>query len=109
MTRSGVLVLAAAAVAAVVMLAGRASADAIDGDWCADDGRHFSIRGPAIITPGGIETEGNYSRHSFSYVAPEGEESAGQTVAMLLLNENTVEVQASGATEIWLRCKAAIT
>jgi hypothetical protein len=86
-----------------------AKADAIDGDWCFDDGRHFSIRGPAITTPGGIPTKGDYRRHSFSYVLPEGEVGAGATVDMLLLNENTVQLQASGATEIWLRCKPAIS
>ena len=87
-----------------------ALADAIDGDWCATDGRHFSIKGPAITTPAGTETAGNYARHSFTYVVPSGEDSAGASVAMLLLNENTVKLQiASGAPEIWLRCKPAIS
>ncbi len=107
--RSGFAAVAAIAAAGLAELATPAKADAIDGDWCADGGRHFSIRGPAIITPGGIETEGNYARHNFSYVVPEGEESAGQSVAMILLNENTVEVQAGAQTETWLRCKPAIT
>jgi hypothetical protein len=93
----------------LVALASPARADAIDGDWCADGGRHFSIRGPAITTPAGIETTGNYSRHAFNYVLPEGEENAGEEIAMLLLNENTVEVEAGSQTEIWLRCKPAIS
>lgn len=101
--RSALIALAAIAAAG---LAGTARADVIDGDWCADDGRHLSIRGPAVTTPGGTATEGNYARHSFSYVVPDGEESAGQTVAMLLLNEDTVQVQEAGETEIWLRCQA---
>jgi len=93
-----------------VCAAAPAFADAIDGDWCAPDGRHFSIRGPAITTPAGTETAGNYARHSFTYVVPDGEESAGASVAMLLLNENTVQLQAAaGPPEIWLRCKPAIS
>lgn len=86
-----------------------ANADAIDGDWCFEDGRHFAIRGPAITTPAGIATEGNYGRHSFSYVVPDGEASAGEPIEMLLLNENMVQLEASGQTEIWLRCKPAIS
>jgi hypothetical protein len=102
-------VLMALAAIAMAGLAGPARADAIDGDWCANDGRHLSIRGASITTPGGTATQGDYARHSFSYVVPEGEESAGQTVMMLLLNENTVEVQEAGETEIWLRCEEAIS
>lgn len=90
-------------------LAAPAWADAIDGDWCAGDGRHFSIRGPAITTPGGNAIQGNYRRHSFSYVAPQGETSPGAAIAMLLLNENQVAVQTGNATEVWLRCKPAIS
>ena len=73
------------------------------------DGRTFSIRGPAITTPGGNQTEGDYSRHHFSYVVPDGEQSAGDTVAMILLNENTVNVEEGGKAEIWVRCKPAIS
>jgi hypothetical protein len=40
---------------------------------------------------------------------PEGEATAGEAIAMLLLNENTVQLEASGRTEIWLRCKPAIS
>ena len=43
-------------------------ADAIDGDWCKADGKRMKIRGPEIFTPGGNQTRGDYSRHSFSYV-----------------------------------------
>src|SRR5882724_3114953 len=84
-------------------LATPALADAIDGDWCANDGRHFSIHGPAITTPGGNAIQGNYRRHSFSYVVPKGETSEGEAIAMLLLNENQVAVQTGNASEVWLR------
>jgi hypothetical protein len=109
-TRSGLAGLLAVAAVGLTLLAAPARADVIDGDWCAADGRTFSIRGPAITTPGGNETQGNYSRHHFSYVVPDGEANAGETVAMLLLNENTVNVQEGTAqAEIWLRCKPAIS
>lgn len=101
-------VIAAAGLAALVS---PARADAIDGDWCADDGRHLAIKGPAITTPGGARIEGNYTRHSFTYVVPEGEAGAGQPVAMIQLNETTIELKADpeGQTETWLRCKPAIS
>jgi hypothetical protein len=108
--------LAAAAVTAAVLLApAAAQADAIDGDWCAKDGaRMMSIRGPAVVTPGGHRLTGEYERHFFRYQVPAGEPKAGGTVSMVLLNEDTVRLtdaadrwtamQAGG--EIWHRCAA---
>ena len=67
---------------------------AIDGDWChAPDGRRFSIRGPDIVTPGGKQMQGDYSRHAFSYAVPAPEPGAGKTVFMTLLDENTVHLR----------------
>jgi hypothetical protein len=98
----------AAAVLALALLVGPALADAIDGDWCHNDGRRFSIRGPALVTPGGKHMEGNYARHWFSYVVPAPEPGSGQTVYMTLLNENTVETRLGAETavkaETWIRC-----
>ena len=92
----------------VMLLAGPAFADAIDGDWCHGDGRHFSIRGPAIVTPGGKQTEGDYSRHAFNYVVPAQERDCGKTVFMTLLDENHVHVRlgeaAAANPETWIRC-----
>jgi len=48
-----------AVIAMFVALCAPARADAIDGEWCAGDGRHFSIRGPAITTPGGNAIQGD--------------------------------------------------
>jgi hypothetical protein len=93
-------------------LAGPAFADAIDGNWCHNDGRRFSIRGPEIVTPGGRAMEGNYSRHWFSYVVPIPEPGAGETIFMTLLNENTVEArrgETASAQEIWIRCTPSIS
>ncbi|HEY6023559.1 MAG TPA: hypothetical protein VIV34_05200 [Pseudolabrys sp.] len=96
----------------VAVFAGPASADAIDGHWCHNDGRRFSIRGPEIVTPGGKVMEGNYSRHWFSYVVPAPESGAGETIFMTLLNENTVQTkrgEAASAGETWLRCSPSIS
>ena len=101
-----------AAALAFVLVAVPALADAIDGDWCfMKDGRRFTIRGPEIVTPGGKKMQGDYGRHSFSYVAPAPEPGAGETVFMSLLDENTVHLRvgANGATETWLRCSPSIS
>ena len=101
--------------AAGTMLAcgtGSAFADAIDGNWCHQDGRRFSILGPEIVTPGGKTMQGNYSRHYYSYVPPAPERGAGQIINMTLVNENTVHMQygeASGPAEIWPRCSQTIS
>jgi hypothetical protein len=95
--------------AALFLFAGEAAADAIDGDWCLPmKGRHFSIRGEEIITPGGKRMNGDYQRHYFSYVIPASEPSAGQTVYMTLWDENTVHLrlgkETSDKPEVWIRC-----
>lgn len=95
---------------ALSLLAGPAMADAIDGNWCHNDGRRFSIRGPAIITPGGKAMEGNYGRHDFSYVVPAPEPGTGETIFMTLMGENLVHTRrGEGATEPWVRCSPSIS
>lgn len=87
--------------------AGPARADAIDGHWCAEDGRHLSIEGPAITTPGGKRMRGDYRRHYFSYVIPAAEPNAGAITNMTLINDNELrlKVQIDAAkTETWRRC-----
>lgn len=99
---------AALAGAALATAAAPALADAIDGDWCSpDEKQYMEIHGPEILTPGGNKTRGNYTRHAFNYVVPASEKSAGQTINMLLLNEEQVQLfQPSGAPgDIWHRCK----
>ncbi len=73
-----------------------ALADKIDGDWCHVDGRHFTINYHDLTTPGGHHVLGDYGRHSFSYVVPEGEPDSGATVEMMLVNEQTVQLKVSG-------------
>ena len=97
---------------AAVLAAGPARADRIDGEWCAADGRHISIDGPAIVTPGGNSLSGAYDRHGFAYTVPEGESGAGASVIMAQQNEGTIHVatdpspgQGAGpALEVWHRC-----
>ncbi len=66
----------------------------------------MTIDGPAIVTPGGSQITGSYSRHAFSYVVPAGESDAGVKILMILLNEDTVELDPGNgaANEIWHRC-----
>ena len=72
-------------------------------------GKHFSIRGPTIVTPEGVKIEGSYTRHSFSYVAPTNAPDAGTTIFMRLLNEMNLRL-ANGEdrakpTQMWQRCE----
>lgn len=101
--------------ATMLLSAPAARADAIDGDWCRGAGRHFSIKGPEIVTPGGTRLNGTYGRHSFAYVVPQPEPGAGRTVFMALVNEQTVYVRldempasaTDSAVEVWRRCTPA--
>jgi hypothetical protein len=97
----------------LALIAGPALADAIDGNWCHNDGRRFTIRGPDIVTPGGKAMQGDYSRHYFSYVAPAAERGAGDTIHMTLMGENLVHLRygdaASAHPEAWVRCAPPIS
>jgi hypothetical protein len=87
-----------------------ALADSIDGNWCHTDGRRMRIDGPRIITPTGVTTQGDYGRHSFSYVVPAGGPGAGMTIQMQLLGEIRVRVQEGSApSAIWERCGPEIS
>ena len=96
-----------AALGFVLLGATPAKADAIDGDWCSPTGaRHLYVEGPQIITPAGAMLAGNYTRHSFAYVAPSGEVEAGKRVAMRLVDDYTMLFFPEGASqaEVWVRC-----
>lgn len=88
-----------------------ALADAIDGHWCAEDGRNFTIDGPRIVTPAGLSTFGEYSRHAFAYDPPAGDPEHGVTITLILLNEDelrrsTLEGLSVAGREIWRRSNA---
>ena len=86
-------------------------ADAIDGDWCRSDGKRMTIRGPAIVTPGGQPTSGDYTRHYFSYVIPPGEPGAGATISIQLLGEYLAHARqgADGSVQEWRRCQPGVS
>src|SRR5438552_307131 len=89
-----------------------AQADVIDGDWCSGEGRQMTIRGPEIVTPGGNQIRGNYTRHSFSYVIPAGEPGTGETVSIILLNEflaHSRQGNADAPSIEWKRCTAKVS
>src|SRR5258708_9177793 len=86
-------------------------ADVIDGDWCRADGKRMKIRGPEIVTPGGNQTRGDYTRHSFSYVVPAGEAGAGENVSIILLSEYLAHAPPGSDTAPvhgWNRCPPGV-
>ena len=103
------------AVMMLVLAPAAALADAIDGNWCHPDGRRFTIRGPAITTPGGAQLQGNYDRHHFSYQIPAPEPRAGESVFMTLMGEYLVHLRVcsdasrAGPVEAWNRCAPSIS
>lgn len=110
-------VLGLAATAAILLSAQPARADAIDGNWCTAEGKRLAIEGPKIVTPAGTQTIGNYSRHAFTYQVPPTDPGAGQTMFMVLLNENTMnsamatDAQAARQipAQVWHRCPPAVS
>jgi hypothetical protein len=109
--RQGMRVLTGATCAALLGFAHPALADAIDGDWCRGDGKRMTIHGPAIVTPGGRQTTGDYTRHFFSYVVPAGEPGAGATVSIQLLSEYLAHARqgADGPLQEWRRCPKGVS
>jgi hypothetical protein len=71
----------------------------------------MTIRGPSIITPGGQQTRGDYTRHFFSYVIPSGEAGAGATVSVQLLSEYLAHSRqgADDAVQEWQRCQPGVS
>jgi hypothetical protein len=96
------------ALAVLIASTAVARADAIDGDWCAAEGnQHMTINGADITTPGGKQIKGNYTRHAFDYVVPDGEAGAGETVNIFLRSEYFA-VSRQGTSDAplkeWRRC-----
>ena len=103
--------LSAAICAAIIFLAsaGPSLADAINGDWCRADGKRMTIRGAEIVTPGGKQIRGDYTRHSFAYVIPSGEAGAGDAVQIILRSEYLAHARQgadNSAWQEWRRCSA---
>ena len=102
------LFMLAVVAAGLVALPSNSRADAIDGDWCHQNGKRMSIRGPEIVTPGGKQTRGDYDRHHFSYVVPAGEAGEGANVQIVLRGEYLALSRQGESTEWqeWRRCSA---
>jgi len=109
MSRLAATLMPALAVSLLIFSATASFADAIDGDWCNADGKRMSIRGPEIVTPGGKQTRGDYTRHSFAYIVPPGEAGAGDAVQIILRGEYLAQAR-TGKGEApwqdWRRCPA---
>lgn len=93
-------------IAFVVGLTGQAIADQLDGDWCyPKDGRNLTIQGEAIVTADGTSTTGDYRRHTFSYIIPDNDPGAGDTIDIRQLNDETMVLRRpDGTEETWTRC-----
>jgi hypothetical protein len=92
--------------AAMLLQMGVGHADAIDGDW------RMSILGEKITTPGGKQTQGNYSRHAFDYLVPAGENGSGEIVSIILRGEYLAisrQGPADGPLTEWHRCKETVS
>jgi hypothetical protein len=98
------------ALAVLALSAGIARADALDGDWCNQDGSQIFIGGSSIRLSDGTVVEGNYTRHKFSYVAPLGDLESGREILFVLRSEEEMrrvrDPQAMPEhTDIWQRCR----
>lgn len=87
-----------------------AHADAIDGDWCNQDGSQIFIDGNSIRLTDGTVVQGIYSRHKFSYVAPPGDFEAGREILFVQRSEEEMrrvrDPQAMPEhADIWQRCR----
>jgi hypothetical protein len=95
-------------IAGLVACVPAAHADSIDGAWCKAQGQRMVIQGANILTPAGSRALGDYGRHSFNYVVPASDPSAGTIIRMVLMGEDHVQVQEGAARPvIWNRCGPA--
>lgn len=93
------------------LAASPALADRIDGDWCDATGKHLKIEGPTIEIPSGRVIQGEYDRHGFRYVGPEGDPEAGVEIVMQIFSDEEMGlIRRSGGQnqpmETWKRCQA---
>ena len=79
-------------------------ADAIDGQWCHQDGRRLSINGPTMVLPSGKRIEGDYDRHGFRHT------DDGVAIVLQLLGENHMHrMVGTQPHEDWRRCGPPIS
>jgi hypothetical protein len=56
--------------------------------------------------------KGDYDRHGFQYTVPKQEPGAGSIIDMNLIDDDTVQYQASAAnakSELWQRCSKPVS
>ena len=97
--------------AALALIPAHAFADRIDGDWCDPAGAHLKIDGPQIQLGAAPPVMGKYSRHAFSYLAPQNDSEAGSEIFFILRSEDEMRrVREPNAmpehSDIWRRCQA---
>jgi hypothetical protein len=89
-----------------------AYADSIDGDWCNEvDGARLRIDGATIELQSGQTITGEYSRHAFRYVAPDGAPDAGATIDYVMRSEEQMRRVRNGNAmpehdDLWRRCQS---
>ncbi len=96
----------------LALSAGTAWADRIDGNWCSPDNATMTIEGPQVVAPSGKVTRGDYYRHRFDYIVPDGDKDAGAHVHADLIDEDHIIISLTppkatdpGKPEIWKRCQ----
>lgn len=96
--------------ATLSLLPSLALADAIDGDWCHNDGSHLRIDGSSITVGTAPGIMGKYARHTFSYTAPPGDPEAGAEIVFRLRSETEMRRVRDPAAmpehdDLWQRCE----
>lgn len=96
-----------ALVFAFVFVATPALADRIDGDWCNGRGARLHIEGPRLHTPSGRMVIGEYTRHTFRYIGPHGENDEGAEIRMIQRSDQEMTLfrgRSAREGETWRRC-----
>ena len=95
----------------LLLFAGTALADRIDGNWCTGSTQRIEINGPKISLNNRPAFDGQYSRHEFLYTVPAGEDHAGDQVYLRLRGEEdmtsyTIKNNEAVDPVEWKRCQA---
>lgn len=97
----------------LLAFAGPAQAGALDGTWCAPDGRRITVAGTDVLTPGGQRTTGAYNGQAFHFQVPPNEWDSGKSIWMVLKAPDSARVstlaenqQGPPPHDRWRRCAA---
>ena len=93
-------------IAGFCLVSTSALADALDGDWCNPNDGKLTVDGSKIITSGGVEVIGNYTRHRFEYTAPAGDWQAGKSIILRQFSDELMELSIGGGKGVpWRPCQ----